>query len=213
MPLRGIRNNSLGLSELNADLDVETVAEIFVRINSQGVSLNAADFAMSKMAASEKYNGHQLRKCIDYFCHLAIAPEAYGDLAKDKEFVNTNYFHAMDWLKDEKEDVYDPSYTDMLRVAFTSEFKRGRLEDLVALLSGRNFETRAFEEVIAEKSFCRLEGAILRYMNETEFQTLHHDSTLGRVCRCLNDPFTEHRQFRLYLIFDVTRAAHESRPD
>ena len=35
------------------------------------------------------------------------------------EFVNTNYFHAMDWLKHEKEDVYDPSYTDMLRVAFT----------------------------------------------------------------------------------------------
>ena len=69
--LRGIRNNSLGHIELNADLDIETVAEIFVRINSQGVILNAADFAMSKMAASEKYNGHQLRKCIDYFCHLA----------------------------------------------------------------------------------------------------------------------------------------------
>ena len=70
--LEGIKNNSLGLIELNADLDVETVAEIFVRINSQGVSLNAADFAMSKMAASEKYNGHQLRKCIDYFCHRAV---------------------------------------------------------------------------------------------------------------------------------------------
>ena len=168
--LRGIRNNSLGLIELNADLDVETVAEIFVRINSQGVSLNAADFAMSKMAASEKYNGHQLRKCIDYFCHLAIAPQAYGDLAKDDEFVNTSYFRAMEWLKHEKEDLYDPSYTDMLRVAFTSEFKRGRLEDLVALLSGRNFETRAFEEAIAENSFRRLEGAVLRYMNETNFK-------------------------------------------
>jgi uncharacterized protein with ParB-like and HNH nuclease domain len=168
--LRGIRNNSLGLIELNADLDVETVAEIFVRINSQGVPLNAADFAMSKMAASEQHNGHQLRKCIDYFCHLAIAPEAYADLAEDKEFVNTDYFRAMQWLKHEKEDLYDPSYTDMLRVAFTSEFKRGRLEDLVALLSGRNFETRAFEDAIAENSFRRLEGAILRYMNETDFK-------------------------------------------
>ena len=168
--LRGILNNSLGLIELNADLDVETVAEIFVRINSQGVPLNAADFAMSKMAASEKYNGHQLRKCIDYFCHLAIAPEAHGDLAKDDEFVNTRYFRTMEWLKHEKEDLYDPSYTDMLRVAFTSEFKRGRLEDLVALLSGRNFETRAFEEAIAENSFHRLEEAILRYMNETDFK-------------------------------------------
>ena len=168
--LRGILNNSLGLIELNADLDVETVSEIFVRINSQGVALNAADFAMSKMAANEKYNGHQLRKCIDYFCHLAVAPEAHGDLASDGEFAKTRYFQAMEWLRHEKEDLYDPSYTDMLRVAFTSEFGRGRLDDLVALLSGRNFETREFEETIAEESFRRLEAAILRFMNETDFK-------------------------------------------
>ena len=168
--LQGIRNNSLGLIELNSDLDVETVSEIFVRINSQGVTLNAADFAMSKMAANERYNGHQLRKCIDYFCHLAIAPEAYGDLANDGRFAKTKYFQTMEWLKHEKEDLYDPSYTDMLRVAFTSEFGRGRLDDLVALLSGRNFETRAFEEAIAEESFRRLDAAILRFMNETDFK-------------------------------------------
>ena len=165
--LRGILNNSLGLIELNADLDSRPSR---VRINSQGVPLNAADFAMSKMAANEKYNGHQLRKCIDYFCHLAIAPEAYDDLARDSEFSGTKYFQAMEWLKHEKEDLYDPSYTDMLRVAFTSEFRRGRLEDLVALLSGRNFETREFEEIIAEASFRRLEAAILRFMNETDFR-------------------------------------------
>ncbi len=168
--LRGILNNSIGLIELNADLDVETVSEIFVRINSQGVALNAADFAMSKMAANERYNGHQLRKCIDYFCHLAVAPEAYEDLAQDDEFARTGYFRAMEWLKHEKEDLYDPSYTDMLRVAFTSEFGRGRLDDLVALLSGRNFETREFEEARAEESFRRLEGAILRFMKETDFK-------------------------------------------
>jgi len=51
----------------------------------------------------------------------------------------------MGWLQHENDDLYDPSYTDMLRVAFTSEFKRGKLEDLVALLSGRNFETREYE--------------------------------------------------------------------
>ena len=85
---------------------------------------------MSKMAANEKYNGHQLRKCIDYFCHLAVAPEAYAELTSDREFAGTKFFQAMEWLKHEKEDLYDPSYTDMLRVAFTSEFGRGRLDDL-----------------------------------------------------------------------------------
>ena len=155
---------------MNADLDVETVTEIFVRINSQGVTLNSADFAMSKMAASDQYNGHLLRKCIDYFCHLAVAPQEYEELAKDDDFASTDYFQALKWLKDEKEDLYDPSYTDMLRVAFTSEFKRGRLEDLVALLSGRNFETRTYEEAIAEDSFRRLKDGILRYINEHHFK-------------------------------------------
>ena len=41
----------------------------------------------------------------------------------------------------------------MLKVTFTTEFKRGRLRDLVALLSGRNFETRKFEE-----TFCTYHG-------------------------------------------------------
>ena len=168
--LRSILNNAIGLIELDASLDVETVSEIFVRINSQGVPLNAADFAMSKMAANERNNGHQLRKCIDCFCHLAIAPEAYAELARDEEFAATKYFQAMQWLKNEKEDLYDPSYTDMLRVAFTQEFGRGRLDDLIALLSGRNFETRGFEEVIAEESFRKLKAAILRFMNETDFK-------------------------------------------
>jgi len=168
--LQGILNNSLGLIELNAELDVESVSEIFVRVNSKGAALNAADFAMSKLAANEKYNGHHLRKCIDYFCHLSQAPEAYEELLKDSEFAETKYFRAMEWLKDEKDDLYDPLYTDMLHVTFTSEFRRGRLDDLVALLSGRNFETREYEEAITEESFSKLGKAILRFMNETNFK-------------------------------------------
>jgi hypothetical protein len=76
----------------------------------------------------------------------------------------------MAWLRHENDDLYDPSYTDLLRVAFTSEFNRGKLSDLVSLLSGRNFETRTFEEEIAEQSFRRLEQGILNFMNETNFK-------------------------------------------
>ena len=78
----------------------------------------------------------------------------------------------MRWLKDTKDDIYDPTYTDMLRVAFTSEFKRGRLADLVALLSGRNFETRQYEEAIAETSFASLKQGILAFMNKTQFERM-----------------------------------------
>lgn len=169
--LRKTLNNSLGLIELNADLDIQTVTEIFIRINSQGSVLNQADFAMSKIAANEIYGGDQLRKCIDYFCHLAVAPEFYDILTdEDPEFAKTEYFQKMSWLRNENDDLYDPSYTDMLRVAFISEFKRGRLEDLVALLSGRNFEDRTYEEEIAEESFQKLSHGIHNFMNETNFK-------------------------------------------
>ena len=170
--LRGIVNNHIGLIELNSDLDIDTVNEIFVRINSAGVSLSQADFAMSKIAVNEKFGGMELRKAIDYFCHLAIKPEFYENLKNlDRDFTNTLYFQKMDWLKKENDNLFDPGYTDMLRVAFTYKFKRGKLQDLVSLLSGRNFETRAYEETIAEESFNLLKEGIFDFMNENNFKT------------------------------------------
>jgi len=128
---------------------------------------------MSKIAANETYGGNNLRKAIDYFCHLAVAPDFYERIKKgDSVFASSEFFPKMAWLKDVNDDLYDPSYTDMLRVAFTSEFGRGRLQDLVALLSGRNFETKQYEEAVAEQSFARLKKGILNYMNKTHFDRL-----------------------------------------
>lgn len=166
-----IQNNVVGVIELSNELDIETVTEIFIRVNSQGAQLSQADFAMSKIAANETYQGNLLRKAIDYFCHLAIAPEFVTTIEeRDKDFAKSEFFPKMKWIADVNEDIYDPSYTDMLRVAFVSEFGRGKLQDLVALLSGRNFETREFEEAIAEASFKTLKSGILNFMNKTQFQ-------------------------------------------
>lgn len=171
--LRKIINNHVGIIELAEDLDIETVTEIFIRVNSAGASLSQADFAMSKIAANDLYDGNELRKAIDYFCHLAVAPEFLPRIEKgDKEFSSTEYFQKMRWLKDVNDDLYDPSYTDMLRVAFTSEFRRGKFQDLVALLSGRNFETKQYEEVVAEDSFARLKKGVLSFMSKTHFDRL-----------------------------------------
>jgi len=155
---------------LNSNLDIDTVTKIFIRVNSEGVPLSQADFAMSKIAVNETYGGNHLRKAIDYFCHLAVAPEFYSDIIKDSDFAKGNFLKKMEWLRNENDDIYDPSYTDMLRVAFTSEFRRGRLKDLVALLSGRNFETRQYEETIVENSFRMLEKGIIWFMNEWDFK-------------------------------------------
>ena len=169
--LFNLTKKQIGLIDLAGDLDIETVTEIFIRINSKGVVLSQADFAMSKIASNDTYDGQTLRKAIDYFCHLAIAPEFYQFIAdNDKDFSSTDYFQKMTWLKNENDDLYDPSYTDMLRVAFTTEFNRGKMSDLVSLLSGRNFETRSFEEDIAEESFKKLKDGVYNFMNETNFK-------------------------------------------
>jgi hypothetical protein len=169
--LINITKKPIGMIELASDLDIETVTEIFIRINSKGVVLSQADFAMSKIASNTEYGGNELRKAIDYFCHLAIAPEFYKHIIdNDTEFAATDYFQKMKWLKSENEDLYDPEYTDLIRVAFTSQFNRGRLSDLVSLLSGRNFETRTFEQSIAEQSFKTLEKGVHSFINETNFK-------------------------------------------
>lgn len=171
--LKKILYNPVGVIELAEDLDIETVTEIFIRVNSAGVELGQADFAMSKIAASETYGGPELRKAIDYFCHLVAKPEFYERIRRnDPEFADSDFFKEMSWLKDASDDIYVPSYTDVLRVAFVSEFRRGRLQDLVALLSGRNFETRQFEEEITANSFRQLRNGVLRFINRTNFQRL-----------------------------------------
>jgi hypothetical protein len=166
-----IVKKQIGLIELAPDLDIETVTEIFIRINSKGVVLSQADFAMSKIAANEEFDGNTLRKALDYFCHLAIAPEFYPHIENnDLDFVKTDFFKAMRWLRNENDDLYDPSYSDMLRVAFTTKFNRGRLSDLVGLLSGRNFETRTYEKHIEEASFQTLKEGVNEFINETHFK-------------------------------------------
>ncbi|MFA6240051.1 MAG: hypothetical protein WC655_03935 [Candidatus Hydrogenedentales bacterium] len=171
--LRKIINNHVGVIELADDLDIETVTEIFIRVNSAGTELSQADFAMSKIAVNETYGGNLLRKAIDYFCHLAVAPEFLSRIEKgDKPFAASEFLPQMTWLKNVNDDLYDPTYTDMLRVAFTSEFGRGKLQDLVALLSGRNFETKQFEEAIAEESFGKLKKGVLAFINKTHFDRI-----------------------------------------
>ncbi len=168
--LRDILNISVGTIELDKSVEIETVTEIFIRINSQGKQLDQADFVMSKLASDEKYNGQNLRKMIDYFCHLAIDPNVYEDIYKnDQEFASTTYLNKIKWLSKTDDSLYDPNFNDVIRVSFMHIFKRSKLSDLVSLLSGRNFESKEFMESIAEDSFRKIEAGILNFINEENF--------------------------------------------
>ena len=169
--LQQIQNNSIGVIELSHQLDIAQVTEIFIRINSKGVVLSQADFAMSKISSDDCYGGNQIRKTIDYFCHLMQKPEDYEAICQsDTEFVNSEDFSKIKWVIHEHEDTYEPDYTDVLRVAFTFKFLRGRISDLVSLLSGRDFNSRDYQEAIAEDSFAKLKEGVLEFVSQTNYQ-------------------------------------------
>ena len=169
--LLSINNMSIGCIDLGSVLDINEVTEIFVRINSKGQALSQADFAMSKISVNEEYHGNDIRKVIDYFCHLSQAPQDYENIKNsDINFTNKEYFNKISWVKDNNQTIYTPNYTDVLRVAFTYKFKRGKLEDLVSLLSGRDFETREYRVDIIENSFKTLESGVLEFINQTNFE-------------------------------------------
>lgn len=167
--LEGIKNAQIGIIGLADDLDVETVAEIFIRINSKGVPLSSADFAMSKIATYGD-RGRNLRKLIDYFCHLAVAPHAYSDIQEnDTEFAKTSYLKAIAWLRHEAEDLYDPAYGDVIRVAGLVGFDRGKASSIVSELSGRDPETRKVDEERIPVAYDKLEGALLKIVKKYHF--------------------------------------------
>lgn len=170
--LRKLYYNNVGVITLDSDLDIDTVTEIFIRVNSAGSPLSQADFAMSKIAVNEIYGGNILRKAIEYFCHLAVRPEFNETLrTNDPKFVQTEFYQKMQWLKNENDEIYDPKYTDVLRVSFATQFKRGKLQDLVALISGRNFQTKDYEESIIESSFANLKQGFVDFINEFNFKS------------------------------------------
>lgn len=168
--LQSIVHRQIGVIQLEQGLGIDEVTEIFVRINSQGKILNEADFAMSKIAADTKYGGNQLRKAIDYFCHLAVEPAFFTTLIKDADFAVTDYMTEMKWLQNDYKEIYDPDYSDMLRVSLMHKFGRGKLKDLVSLLSGRDFKDRTFKEEIMEESFAGLTAGVHNFIKEWNFQ-------------------------------------------
>lgn len=144
--LGGIKNAQVGVISLADDLDVETVAEIFVRINAKGVPLSSADFVMSKIATYGDL-GRNLRKLIDYFCHLATAGHAFDDIQEnDTEFSSTEHIQKIQWLKTHSDELFQPEYTDVIRITGLVGFSRGKAAAIVSELSGLDPETRKIDE-------------------------------------------------------------------
>lgn len=200
--LKGIANRQIGVIELDATLDIDEVTEIFIRINSKGTPLSQSDFVMSKMASDTAHAGSLMRKTVDYFCHLAVKPDFYTQLAHDAEFQSSKYADKMKWLANDHDDIYDPDYGDMLRVSFMHQFRRGKLADLVSLLSGRDFKTKEFRDDIVEQSYGKLDAGIMNFINQYHFsQFVMAIKGAGYVSgKLLNSRMTLDFAYTLYLM-------------
>lgn len=200
--LKAIANRQIGVIELDHSLDIDEVTEIFIRINSKGTELSQSDFVMSKMAADNLHGGGLMRKAVDYFCHLAVKPEFYSQITHDEEFQASVYADKIKWLASDYDDIYDPDYGDMLRVSFMHQFRRGKLADLVSLLSGRDFKTKEFRDEIVEESYAKLGIGIMNFVNQYNFaQFVMAIKGAGFVSsKLLNSTMTLDFAYTLYLI-------------
>jgi hypothetical protein len=134
--------------ELDAAADEEQVAEVFVRINSEGVVLNQADFILTLMSV----HWEKGRKQLEDFARAAKTPT----LSQASPF--NWYIH--------------PQPAQMLRVSSVLALRRAVLKHVYTALRGRDVETGKPDPVRRAEQFTRFEKAqdkVLDLTNWLEF--------------------------------------------
>ena len=168
--LANIEHAQVGVISLADNLDVDTVAEIFVRINAKGVPLSSADFVMSKIATYGD-EGRNLRKLIDYFCHLSVYGHAFKDIREnDQEFSDSGHLAKIQWLQNQSDELFQPEYTDVIRIAGLVGFSRGKAGAIVSELSGLDPATRKIDESRIPEAFARFGHALDEMVRKTHVE-------------------------------------------
>ncbi len=133
--VRDLRDFRFQVIELNTRANEEQVAEIFVRINSEGVKLNQADFILTLMSVHWEEGRQQL----EAFCRAAVDPKVSSPSPK-------NVF-------------IDPSPDQLLRAGVGLAFHRGRLQHVYNILRGKDLETGQVSENRRTQQFHNLRRA------------------------------------------------------
>lgn len=134
--------------ELDAAMDEEQVADVFVRINSEGVPLNQADFILTLMSVFRDKARRQL--------------EDFARAAKSPTISQASPFN---WY-------LQPQPDQLLRVSIALAFRRAVLKHAYSLLRGKSLETGQFSAERRDEQFDRLQVAqdhVLNLVNWHEF--------------------------------------------
>ena len=141
MQLKNLESYPFSALELSPDITEEQVADVFVRINSQGKTLNQADFILTLMSVFWEDG----RKDLEEFCRQCRLPSK--DVASP-----FNY-------------LIDPDPAQMLRVAVGLAFRRARLQYVYSILRGKDLDTGIFSAELRESQFENLKRAQTKALN------------------------------------------------
>lgn len=140
-----LQNYPLAAVELAASVEEEQVAEVFVRINSEGVTLNQADFILTLMSVFWEKG----RRELEDFCRTSKAPT----LSQASPF---NWYLR-------------PQPPQLLRVGVALAFRRAVLKHVYTMLRGRDVETGRSDPQRREAQFVRLQGAQEKVLDLTNW--------------------------------------------
>jgi hypothetical protein len=133
--------------EIAPTVDEEQVADIFVRINSEGVKLNQADFILTLLSVF----WDEGRAALEQFCRSSrVPPTADSNASPFNHFIQ-------------------PEPDQLLRVAIAVGFKRGRLKSVYQILRGKDVDSGEFSSDRRDVQFGVLRAAQEIVLNLTNW--------------------------------------------
>lgn len=133
--------------ELNSTATEEQVADVFVRINSEGKKLNQSDFILTLMSVF----WDEGRTALENFSIETRRPPASLGAASAYN------------------QIFQPEPDSLLRVGVGIAFRRGRLQHIYSLLRGKDLQTGQFSQQQREQQFERLKAAQAHVLDPTHW--------------------------------------------
>jgi hypothetical protein len=142
--LAGLTNFPFIALELSQQCTEEQVADVFVRINSEGKKLNQSDFILTLMSVFWDDGRTELEQ----FCRAARQPAPAGQASPFNQ-------------------IFQPDPDHLLRVDVGVAFRRARLEHVYSLLRGKDLASGEVSLAQRDSQFGKLRDAQGRVLNLT----------------------------------------------
>ena len=166
--------------EISANVDEEQVADIFVRINSEGVKLNQSDFVLTLVSVHWPEGQAELEE----FCRESRIAPSKG--SKPSPF---NY-------------IIEPDANFLVQSAIAYGFKRGELKSVYKILRGKDPKTGKINHEQRDNQFNCLKEALADVLNLTNWHQFFN-SLIGagfRRSEMISSRFTLLSSYTFYLL-------------